>query len=478
VNRFLSFARSVLPADLSQLLFVFGSVFLFIAPQLQWWPAQISNVSRFALLTPDNELHRFRIGWIVFLGLTIWPIRLAGIAGLFFCFRSVGHSVCRVFFLVCVPAFAGIILICARFLSLVNGPYSVLDSTGLAVHNSAWFFAMSWKLGTGLHFAVVGLILVSIYLSRLAFGVSVLPLWLPSERKESLNKAEIEPWRRIEIFLWISIACMNLLASVVIGLTWTFPYAFFGTLRFGESGWFLNLQGAIITGLLAGFAAWAVGADRWRSLRESLCVPGPQELALGLLFPLGISWLIPLGTYLHDRVFWAARDFGRSSAPSFVSYFSFPEPRLFLLLFAALFEEIIWRGFLQPRFIRRYGLYRGIFLVAVVWGAFHFGSDFRAHLSDTDVLLAMLSRLVTCVALGFVFGWLTLRTGSVLPAALAHGVYNMFLFTSAEHFYPGMGVIRQALWCLLAYLLFRYWLPQTDNEALASATPTSPEPTS
>jgi len=38
-----------------------------------------------------------------------------------------------------------------------------------------------------------------------------------------------------------------------------------------------------------------------------------------------------------------------------------PDPWLSLLFFGALFEEIIFRGLLQPRFIQRYGLYRGIF---------------------------------------------------------------------------------------------------------------------
>jgi membrane protease YdiL (CAAX protease family) len=37
--------------------------------------------------------------------------------------------------------------------------------------------------------------------------------------------------------------------------------------------------------------------------------------------------------------------------------------------------------------------------------------------------------LATCLALGFVFGWLTLHAGSIWPAVIAHGLYNVSLPT-------------------------------------------------
>jgi hypothetical protein len=33
-----------------------------------------------------------------------------------------------------------------------------------------------WQLGPGLHFSIVGLLLVSIFLSRMAFGIATLPI--------------------------------------------------------------------------------------------------------------------------------------------------------------------------------------------------------------------------------------------------------------------------------------------------------------
>lgn len=94
-----------------------------------------------------------------------------------------------------------------------------------------------------------------------------------------------------------------------------------------------------------------------------------KYLLLAVAFPVGIAMMIPLAEYLPAPVQWAAHDFGRFGPPQLGAYFSLPEPWLFLLFFASLCEELIFRGLLQPRFIRRYGLYRGIFLVGIVWAA-------------------------------------------------------------------------------------------------------------
>jgi hypothetical protein len=83
-----------------------------------------------------------------------------------------------------------------------------------------------------------------------------------------------------------------------------------------------------------------------------------------------------------------------------------------------------------------------------------------------------------CLVLNYVLAWLTLRFSSVLPAALAHAFYNVLVFSEFDPPFPGKNALRLGLWAILAWVLFRYWPPQIEQDAAQeSATPTpSPEP--
>jgi membrane protease YdiL (CAAX protease family) len=94
------------------------------------------------------------------------------------------------------------------------------------------------------------------------------------------------------------------------------------------------------------------------------------------VFPIGIDLFISTGQYLLDRVQWAASDFDKFAPPQFGSYFHVPDIWLLLLFFAAFFEEVIFRGLLQTRFIHRYKLFLGIFLVGIGGQLFIFSQTF------------------------------------------------------------------------------------------------------
>jgi len=196
-----------------------------------------------------------------------------------------------------------------------------------------------------------------------------------------------------------------------------------------------------------------------------------------LVFPTSIDILISIGRYLLDRALWAARDFGKFEPPQFGSYFNVPDIWLLLLFFGAFFEEVIFRGLLQTRFVRRYGLYRGIFLVGIVWAAFHFFSDFSfLRSTDQGVLAKLGDRIFMCLALNFALAWLTLRSQSIVPAAIAHTLYNVLVFSPNGPQFAGKGVLRVALWAVLAYVLFRYWPVPPQATLGAITTAANPEP--
>jgi len=144
-------------------------------------------------------------------------------------------------------------------------------------------------------------------------------------------------------------------------------------------------------------------------------------------------------------------------------YFGFPSPWLLFMFFAAFSEEVVFRGLLQATFIRRYGQYRGIFLTGIAWAAFHFNSDALAHPDEVGVLSQVAFRLAMCLALGYVLSWLTLRAASVLPAAIAHTLYNVLVSNFGPAF-PGKSFVWVGLWAILACLVFRYWPVDGPNE--------------
>jgi membrane protease YdiL (CAAX protease family) len=198
-----------------------------------------------------------------------------------------------------------------------------------------------------------------------------------------------------------------------------------------------------------------------------------KYFAIAALIPIAIASVLPLGLYFLEMNRWAVNGFGQYGSPKLSDYLGIPSAAWLWLLLPAFVEEIAWRGYLQPRLIRKYGLVRGIFFVGIVWGAFHFAFDFPSSLTAAGVLIHIFQRLAEMVALSYVLGWLTIRSGSILPAAVAHGVFNVTVsseFSKGPIHIPTLIVIPA--WVLLGYILFRYFpAPTVAEDASAGPTP-------
>ena len=413
--------------------------------------------------------------WLVFGFVARLPVFFAGAAGLFICFRPGPRPLRRILTLVCLPAAIGLAALFAWFASIAHlaAYVSVLENN--------WF--LSWssiasairgfsRLGVVLHVWLFGMALVLLFLWRMSpgWGNSSLPLALPDTRLQD------ETWQRIQTFICISTVSTSMISGVV-----SLPIVAVYLLapRAGSVTWPMlimdSLNVLLSTAALTGVAAWACGTERWKELRQFAHLPETKFGLLGAGIPIALSVAANLIIFLWDRIHWAAFDFYRLAPPSLAGYFSFPQFSSYALLPAAAAEEIIWRGYLQPRFLRRYGVVRGIFLLGLVWGAFHFTIDFRNASSDSDVLVRLAVRLTICVLLSYVFGWLMLQSRSVWPAALAHGFYNIWLRAGAESLpYP---VLQWILWGVLGYLLFRFWPPPDPEPAPEPIAEIGAEPT-
>jgi membrane protease YdiL (CAAX protease family) len=82
-----------------------------------------------------------------------------------------------------------------------------------------------------------------------------------------------------------------------------------------------------------------------------------------------------------------------------------------------VFEEVVFRGFMQPLFARTFGAAAGVLLAALPFGLLHlqqYGFNWQQGL------------LITLA--GAAFGWVRHRSGSTRTAAIMHAAYNSTVF--------------------------------------------------
>ena len=135
-------------------------------------------------------------------------------------------------------------------------------------------------------------------------------------------------------------------------------------------------------------SVWVMGEDNWKFIRRQIRLPAFRYAVIGLAIPAGAALLPSLAGYLFDRAEWAAYALGKFEPPRLGAYLYVPEVWMVALFLGAFAEEVIFRGVLQRHFIERFGLWRGVSFVGIIWAAFHFYSDARLRLDDLGIVIA------------------------------------------------------------------------------------------
>lgn len=129
-------------------------------------------------------------------------------------------------------------------------------------------------------------------------------------------------------------------------------------------------------------------------------------------------------------------------------------------------EEWGWRGYLLPHLSEKCGVRIAVPASGVIWGLWHAPITVLGHNYGLDYpgwpIFGILAMCCLCVALSYLFSWLTLRAKSCLPAVFAHGALNgcsaaplMFMTGTANPFIGpaptgivgGIGFIVVAMLC-------------------------------
>lgn len=90
-------------------------------------------------------------------------------------------------------------------------------------------------------------------------------------------------------------------------------------------------------------------------------------------------------------------------------------------------EEIGWRGFWQKKLVARFGLLPGVVLLGLIWAHWHTPIILMGYnYPESPVLGAFVLWPTYGIFVSMLLAWLTIKGGSVWPAALAHGSFNAF----------------------------------------------------
>jgi len=203
----------------------------------------------------------------------------------------------------------------------------------------------------------------------------------------------------------------------------------------------------------------------WTTTR-ALLIATALPLTIGLA-AYGISWSTGLAHFAATKVPQAVFGIPMTGPPAvrFCKYLlvSLTVSGLWSCRSAAG-EEIGWRGYMLTRLMDS-GLPAPIFLSGFIWGLWHIplilGSMYG---SVPNSILSIGVFVANITAVGYVFAWLRLSSGSIWPCVWAHGVWNALILgpfdgsTNSGGIWVGeAGLLTSLVVTLFAVSLYRFW---------------------
>jgi membrane protease YdiL (CAAX protease family) len=88
----------------------------------------------------------------------------------------------------------------------------------------------------------------------------------------------------------------------------------------------------------------------------------------------------------------------------------------------SIIEEVMWRGVVFAAFLRVYGQRKAILYSALCFGFYHIFSVLTG-----STIIYSLGNVLWAVILGLFYGYVTIKTGSLLPAIMVHYLGNLFV---------------------------------------------------
>ena len=223
--------------------------------------------------------------------------------------------------------------------------------------------------------------------------------------------------------------------GLAFGMAWLVFFIFILT-GHTWSGSTPELMSLISLGMLAPAAAHIITR---KITGEGFRLSGKDSMMLGIdlkgkkwLFFLVAVILPVIYATLGDVIIWLScpEAFGITDVRPFVAI-TYPLLAVVsgvVLSFAALGEELGWRGYMMPKLIELIGMPKAIITGGIIWGLWHapltcvghnYGMDYPGFPYVGIILMCLM-----CMALGTVLTYVTIKTGSIWPAAFMHAINN------------------------------------------------------
>jgi uncharacterized protein len=137
-------------------------------------------------------------------------------------------------------------------------------------------------------------------------------------------------------------------------------------------------------------------------------------------------------------------------------------------------EEYGWRGYLQGELVKL-GKVKGVLILGVIWGVWHYPVIWMGHNYPGYPVWGSVMMTGYTVLLGFVLGYVMLKTGSIWLVAFLHALNNQVLafftisFYQPENTFLSFGIGIYGLLTLLPIVLLllrdKVWRSERDKKS-------------
>lgn len=125
-----------------------------------------------------------------------------------------------------------------------------------------------------------------------------------------------------------------------------------------------------------------------------------------------------------------------------------PASMSYIIAFPSIFEEVLWRGVLLALFLKYYSEKKSIIITALGFGLLHFINLLGD--SNPDFVIR---QVIFASSLGVFYGYMVLKTNSLMPAMLFHYLVNMFIGSFTWYFQRNAPAQTQIIYCAISIFL-------------------------
>lgn len=201
------------------------------------------------------------------------------------------------------------------------------------------------------------------------------------------------------------------------GLTYQNTFAFLIAMMFVPL-----IVSAVLTKFYLKRKLSSFGINKGKSIKYYLAAYFYPFLAVGLGVLLFV--IMGLGNLRTDIDLIFPAQYG---IPIYIYLINYSIAPIFPNSIFAFGEEYGWRGYLQDLLLEKFSILKTLLIVGVIWGLWHAPLIAMGYNYHQYPLPGVFLFTLWTIFVGIFFGWLKIKSKSVLTAALAHGAINAYV---------------------------------------------------